>query len=196
MFQYRSYAVKEHFGVFKLADHFDIFDADSGRQVGVATEVLGGVVSQVTRFFFSKHKRHFPTTVEFREQDDLPVLLTLKRGFSFLRPKVSVIDAENRTIGYFRTKLISISGGFYVYDTEDKLVAEVKGDWKGFKFKFLTPEGRELGTVDKQWGGLMKEMFTSADTYHIKIAEDIGSTPAMSALLLAAGIAVDIIFKE
>ncbi|MCE9603789.1 MAG: oxidoreductase [Planctomycetia bacterium] len=195
MFHCRSYAVKEHVGVFKLTDHFDIFDADTGRQVGVATENIGGL-ARAFRFLLNKQKRFLPTTVEFREQDDLPVLLTLKRGFSFLRPKVSVIDADGRNIGYFRGKLFSFNGGFFVYDASDNLISEVKGNWKGFNFKFLTPEGRELGTVDKQWGGLMKEMFTSADTYHIKIAEDLGTNPAMAALLLAAGIAIDVVFKE
>jgi len=193
MFNYRSYAVKEHVGVFKLTDHFDIMDAESGRQVGIASEEVGGLTHALRLLI---NKRLLPTTVVFREADDLPVLLTLKRGFTFLRPKVAVIDATDTEIGYFKSKLFSFGGGFYVYDAADKLVAEVKGNWKGFNFQFLTPEGRVLGTVDKQWGGVMKEMYTSADTYHIKLAEDIGTNPAMAALLLAAGIAIDVVFKE
>lgn len=193
MFNYRSYAVKEHVGVFKLTDHFDIMDAETGRQVGVATEEVGGL-THVLRLVISKQV--LPTTVVFREADDLPVLLTLKRGFTLLRHKVSVIDQNGTEIGCFKSKLFSFGGGFNMYDAADKLVAEVKGNWKGFNFQFLTPEGRVLGTVDKQWGGVMKEMFTSADTYHIKLAEDIGTNPAMAALLLAAGIAIDVVFKE
>lgn len=193
MFNYRSYAVKEHVGVFKLTDHFDIMDAETGRQVGVATEEVGGL-THVLRLVISKQV--LPTTVVFREADDLPVLLTLKRGFTLLRHKVSVIDQNGTEIGCFKSKLFSFGGGFNMYDAADKLVAEVKGNWKGFNFQFLTPEGRVLGTVDKQWGGVMKEMFTSADTYHIKLADDIGTNPAMAALLLAAGIAIDVVFKE
>lgn len=193
MFHCQSYAVKEHVGVFKLTDHFDIFDAETGRQVGVATETIGPLLHALRLLI---NKRFLPTSVVFREQDDLPVLLTLKRGATFLRQKVDVIDGDDNTIGYFKSKLFSFGGGFLVYDTQDQQIAEVKGNWKGFNFQFITPEGRVLGTVDKQWGGLMKEMFTSADTYHIKLAPDLGTNPAMAALLLAAGIAIDIVFKE
>jgi len=126
----------------------------------------------------------------------LPVLLTLKRGFTFLRAKVNIIDGDGNHIGYFKSKLFSFGGGFYIYDRSDNQIGEVKGNWKGFNFKITTPEGRELGTVDKQWGGVMKEFFTSADTYHIKLAEDLGTNPAMAAILLAAGIAIDVVFKE
>lgn len=193
MFQYRSYAVKEHVGVFKLTDHFDIFDAETGRQVGVATEQIGPLVTALRLVI---NKLLMPTTVVFREQDDMPVLLTLKRGLKFLRSKVTIIDGDGNEIGYFKSKLFSFGGGFYIYDRNDNLIGEVKGNWKGFNFKITTPEGRELGTVDKKWGGVMKELFTSADTYHIKLADDLGTNPAMAAILLAAGIAIDVVFKE
>jgi uncharacterized protein YxjI len=72
----------------------------------------------------------------------------------------------------------------------------VKGDWKGWNFKFLTSAGREIGTVTKKWAGLGKELFTSADNYVISISDPSMAGPAASALLLAAGIAIDIVFKE
>lgn len=193
MFNSRSYAVKEHVGVFRTADHYDILDAETGRQLGVAREHVGGALTAL-RIVFGK--RFLPTTVEFRVQDDMPVVLTLKRGMSFLWQTVSVFDADGRALGFFKSKRSLVRAGFMVYDAADKPIAEVKGDWKGFSFKFLTPDGRELGTVDKQWGGLMKELFTSADTYHVKLAEDLGTNPSMAALLLAAGIAIDVVFKE
>ncbi|MBL9090729.1 MAG: hypothetical protein JNL96_05865 [Planctomycetaceae bacterium] len=40
MLNCRSYAVKEHVGMFKLTDKYDIFDGDTGAQVGVAVEEI------------------------------------------------------------------------------------------------------------------------------------------------------------
>ena len=68
----------------------------------------------------------------------------------------------------------------------------MKGDWKGWNFKFLDSAGQEMGVVTKKWAGLGKELFTSADNYIIEIKEGT----ANNALLLAAAIAIDTVFKE
>ena len=52
--------------------------------------------------------------------------------------------------------------------------------------------GGEMGTVTKKWGGLGRELFTSADNYVIEVKE----SGAANALLIAAALAIDIVFKE
>ena len=68
----------------------------------------------------------------------------------------------------------------------------MKGDWKGWNFKFLDSAGQEMVVVTKKWAGLGKELFTSADDYIVEIKEGT----ANNALLLAAAIAIDTGFKE
>lgn len=193
MFDRRSYAVKEHVGVFKLTDKYDIFDGETGAKLGCAVEEIG-TLKMLLRLVVNKQL--LPTTVEIRETDDGPAVLSIHRGFSFLRPTIEVQDGSGQVIGSFKSKLFTIGGGFYVYDASGNQSAEVKGNWKGFTFQFLASDGRELGTVTKKWGGMMKEMFTSADSYHIQLADDIPTQSALAALLLAAGLAIDIVFKE
>jgi hypothetical protein len=41
-----------------------------------------------------------------------------------------------------------------------------------------------------------KELFTTADNYMISLASDAAGPPETAALLLAAGLAIDIVFKE
>ena len=69
----------------------------------------------------------------------------------------------------------------------------MKGDWKGWNFRLLNKAERELGTITKKWAGIGKELFTSADNYIVAFR---GSAPAQAILLLAAGLAVDTIYKE
>ena len=57
-------------------------------------------------------------------------------------------------VGLFKSKLFSIGGGFHVFDAQKQLIADVKGDWKGWNFGFLAPDGSELGKVTKKWAGL------------------------------------------
>ena len=194
MFDRRHYAVKEHVGMLKLHDQYDIFDMDTNEKLGMAIENVG-VMKQLLRLVVNK--KMLPTTIEFKPGDENgPVVLTIKRGLTFLRAKVDVLDAAGTAIGYFKSKLMSIGGGFYVYDTADQQIAEVKGDWKGWNFQFLGSGGQVLGTVSKKWAGTMKEMFTSADTYFINLSDEVPTHGALNSLLLAAGLAIDIVLKE
>ena len=72
-------------------------------------------------------------------------------------------------------------------------MALVKGDWKGWNFRF-TAGDRELGVVTKKWAGLGKEFFTSADNYMISIHG--APNPVANILLLAAGLAIDTVLNE
>jgi uncharacterized protein YxjI len=137
-----------------------------------------------------------PTAINVYEIEGQPPVLSIRRGFTFLRSKVRVVAGDGTNLGYFRSKLLSIGGGFHVFDARDQQVAEVKGNWKGWDFRFLNKSGREIGTVTKKWAGLGKELFTSADNYIISLTDLSGTNPEASALLLAAGLSIDVVFKE
>jgi uncharacterized protein YxjI len=107
-----------------------------------------------------------------------------------------VVDAAGTVLGTLKSKVFALGGGFFVEDANGGSYAEVKGDWKGWNFRLVASDGQELGVVTKQWAGLGKELFTSADNYMISLSESMGIDPSHSALLLAAGLAIDVVFKE
>ncbi|HEV2668563.1 MAG TPA: phospholipid scramblase-related protein, partial [Blastocatellia bacterium] len=115
---------------------------------------------------------------------------------NLFRARVTVHDRVGNELGHFKSKFFSIGGGFHVLDAFDKPVADIKGDWKGWNFRFLAADGTELGKVTKKWAGLGKELFTSADNYMIALDENRTFPPEAVALLLAAGLAIDIVYKE
>jgi len=184
--------VKERVGLLKLVDTYDIFDPATNRQIGIAKEEPP-TWAKFLRLVVEKHR--LPTCVNVYEAEGAPPVLSVNRGFTFFRSKMHVTCAGKK-LGYFRSKLISIGGGFNVFDVRDQQVAEVKGNWKGWDFKFVTKQGREIGTVTKKWAGLGRELFTSADNYVISLSGLGGANPEAAALLLAAGLSIDIVFKE
>ena len=185
--------VKERVAILKLTDTFDILDPTTGQTIGIAREEPAAWAKWL-RLVVAKHQ--LPTTVNIYEAEGQPPVLSIHRGFTLLRSKIRVVAGHGEQLGYFKSKLFSIGGGFNVFDTSDQQVAEVKGNWKGWDFRFLSKSGREIGTVTKKWAGLGKELFSSADNYVIALTDLGGSSPAASALLLAAGLAIDIVFKE
>ncbi len=193
MLDLTQFLVKEHIGVLKLTDAYDILNPATGAKVGFARENVSGL-NKAMRLLVNK--RLMPTRVDVKESENGPELIVLRRGWTFLRARVDVTDGAGVLIGYFRAKLMSLGGGFFVHNAAGLQVAEVRGDWKGWNFKLLAADGSEWGTVTKKWGGIGKELFTSADTYIISLDPKVGSNPAMASLLLAAGLAIDTVFKE
>jgi uncharacterized protein YxjI len=193
MFDRKTWLVKERVGFLKLADTFDIYDPATGTQIGIAKEKVS-ILVHILRFLINK--RLLPTYVEVREREDGRVILGMRRGVGLLRAHVTVTNDTGRPIGRLKSKLFSIGGGFHVVDGSERPVAEIKGDWKGWNFRFLTPEGTEIGKVTKKWAGIGKELFTSADNYMISLNEGRAFRPESAPLLLAAGLAIDTVYKE
>jgi uncharacterized protein YxjI len=188
----QTFFVREHVGFAKLTDTFDILDPATQQKVGIAKEEPPGWAKYLRLLI---NKRLMPTTVNIYEQEGASPVVSIHRPFTFLRAKVEVREG-GKPMGYFKSKLFSLGGGFYIFDNSNQQVAEVKGNWKGWDFQFLGKDGRLLGTVTKKWAGLGKELFTSADNYIISFAEGAGANRALATLLLAAGLAIDIVFKE
>ncbi|MBA3684727.1 MAG: oxidoreductase [Planctomycetes bacterium] len=193
MFDQRQYLIKEHVGLLKFNDTYDILDPATGRKLGIAKESTPGWCLALRLVV---NKQMLPKTIAISEDGASTPALTIKRGFTFLRSTVWIHDGQMQRIGYFKSKLFSIGGGFWVHDMADNRIAEIKGDWKGWNFRFLDEGGRELGLVTKKWAGLGKELFTSADTYIVTIADTVAELGSYPSLFLAAGIAIDTIFKE
>ena len=192
MLDRRTYLVKERVALLRLTDTYDILDPITGATIGIAQERISGALKALRLLL---HKRLLPTTVVISEREGGPAILTITRGVSLLHASVMVLDASGSTIGSFKSKLFSIGGAFRVFNATGQEVATVKGDWKGWNFLFVENGGRRLGTVTKKWAGIGKELFTSADTYVIAIDAD-GVPPVVASLLLAAGIAIDTVYKE
>lgn len=187
-----SYLVREHVGAFKLRGTYDIFNPENGQQIAIAQEKKS-TLNAIAGMFIGK--RSLPTRIDVHEGTDInnPILFSITRGFSFLRPKVDVLAGDGSRIGHFQSRLLTIGGKFGVFDASGNEVALVKGNWLSWDFRFVAANGDELGMVSRQWAGFAKELFTSADNYIITVNSP---NSAAATLLLAAGLAVDTVYKE
>lgn len=189
----KVFFIKERVAVMKLTDTYDILDPETKQKIGIAKEEPAGW-AKFLRLLVNKH--FLPTRINVYEEEQKPPLFSILKPFTLLRSKISIFNQNQSNIGYFKSKLFSLGGGFYVFDAQDRQVAEIKGDWKGWNFKFISNTGVELGTVTKKWAGIGKELFTSADNYIISIGDNAKGQPDINILLLAAGLSIDIIYKE
>jgi uncharacterized protein YxjI len=195
MLDKNTYFIRERVGFLKLVDTYDILDPQTQEQLGIAKEKAGALI-QILRFFVNKQL--LPTKVFVYEgtnpDDESKLLFSIRRGITLFRSKVMILGRDGTAIGFLQSKVFTLGGAFRVFDSAGSEVALVKGDWKGWNFRFLDKAENEIGTITKKWAGLGKELFTTADNYVIALNGE--PAPAKAMLLLAAGLAVDTVFKE
>lgn len=197
MLECNTFAITEHPKVLSATHRYDIKNAQTGEILGEAIETIGPL-AQVLRWVISK--KLLATTIEVREKPDDSLLFTIHRGAYPFRSRVEVRDANQHLVGYFHSRFFTLSGGFTVYDEADRPLAQVRGRLQGLHYKFLSVDGQvELGEVSKSIGGVgsvAREMLFSADNYFLTIHADFADQPLAKMLLLAAALAIDIIYKS
>ena len=185
--------IREHVALMKLTDTYDILSPGSGAVIGIAREEPQEWM-KLLRLFVSKTL--LPTTINVYETEGMSPVLTINRSFSFLRSEVTITGPNRESYGRLKRKLLTLGGGFIVYDANGMQVADVQGDWTGWNFEFTGTGGRQLGRVTKEWSGIGRELFTSADSYMVWLNEYGTVDPRMAGLLLATALSIDIIYKE
>ena len=186
------YLVKEHVGMFKASNNFDVFDLETGEEIINCREPKLGTISKMLRF--TDYKRMTPFNVELRTVSG-DLVLSVERGVSLFLSKVDVRDNDGDRIGGFKQKFLSIGGAFRVLGENDEELCALKGKWTGWDFRFMAGE-TELAHVTKKWAGLGKEMFTSADNYVLEISEDVPPDNPLRELIVAAVMCIDMVLKE
>jgi uncharacterized protein YxjI len=190
--QRNLFVVKEHVGLFKAANNFDIMDPETGEEVLHCREDRLGFISKMLRF--TDYKRMTPFNVEIRTPGGEPAV-RVSRGVSIFLSKVDVYDEHDERIGGFKQKLFSIGGAFDVLGHDNRPLCHLKGKWTGWDFRFVAGD-TELAHVSKKWAGLGKELFTSADTYVLEISDVVAPDNPVRQLILGAVMCIDMVLKE
>src|SRR5262245_44641058 len=186
--------VREHVGMFKAANAYDLLDPQTQAVVGRAQEKVRGLFSKMLKFTNWKTRLSF--TIHFHDASaGDAVALTVHRPFTWFRSVVTVTDGDGRTIGQFRQKLLAIGPKMWILDPAGKEIGMLTGNWTGWHLEVKDSSERVLASVTKKWAGIGRELFTSADNYIIDLSDDVKDAD-MRRLLFAAPITADMVYKE
>ena len=186
------YFVKEHVGMFKAANNFDILNPENQEIIMTCREDNLGGFTKLLRF--TDYKRMTPFHIEIKTPNGEKVL-TVKRGISIFLSTVEVLDENDVLVGKFKQKFFSIGGKFDVLDASDNVLCKLKGKWTSWDFKFMNDKV-EYAHVSKKWAGLGKEMFTTADNYMLEIKDTVSADDPLRVLILSAVMCIDMVLKE
>ncbi len=188
-----NFLVKEHVGIFKSSNNFDIYDLHTGQVILECRENKLGIITRLLRF--TDYKTYTPFNIQIKDMQGR-VIVNISRGISIFLSKVEVKDENGILLGIFKQKLFSIGGAFSILDRLNQEIALLKGKWTGWEFNFQSKAGLHYAQVTKKWAGLGKELFTSADNYVLSIDNNAQNNVELKKLILAAVMCIDMVLKE
>ena len=136
---------------------------------------------------------HRPLTLNIIDGEG-KLLLTARRKFFWFFSHLVLLSPEGSLIGRMQRRLKLIGRRFDLYNDLGQ-VGFIDGPLLRPCTFWVRQNGRELAKVTKRWSGLSREMFTSADTFHVEFADPMLSEP-MRWLILGSAFAIDLDFFE
>ncbi|RCK78687.1 MAG: hypothetical protein OZSIB_1214 [Candidatus Ozemobacter sibiricus] len=187
-FQRTEYVIREHVGFTSLHEAYDIYDAEGKTLLATATEQTSLWV-MIQKLFLDK--AFLPALVQVHDAAGR-LLLELEQPRSLIVATLNARDAEGKLLGTFKQNLLSYGGALEVTGPDGLPLGTISGDWKCRQYLFCDTAGRTLATIDHLYGGVARELLTTADDYRVKIVGDQKIAP----LVLAGALAIDLVFHE
>ena len=125
--------VKEHVGMFKSSNNYDIYDPENQQMIMSCREPNLGFFTKILRFTDYKRMTPFEVVITTPTGDKV---LTVKRGISIFLSTVDVVDDQDQLVGKFKQKFFSLGGKFDVLSPNDDVLCTLRGKWTSWDFKF------------------------------------------------------------
>ena len=146
----------------------------------------------VSRQFMGSHR---PLDIHVVDNLGDPVL-TASRPFFWFRSELHVLDSQGRPLGSLYRQFGFLKRKFALVDSHDRQVAQItSGMFRPNTFIVEDSDGAELGRVTKEWGGMMREAFSDADTFRVSFSRRVTDND-FRLLVLASAFAIDLDFFE
>lgn len=166
-----------------------------GTQIGFIAEHEGGLGTAIQRQLFRTHRQF--TAYVLDQNGNLA--LKIYRPFTFINSKVFVFGPNDELIG-------SVQQIFHVFKRQYDLFvgkeqfAKIDAPFLSWDFSLHDRENRTLGTINRNFSGLAREIFTDTGVYVLRMSglEEAGESEGLSlderAVSLAAAVTIDFDF--
>ena len=183
----QSREMLEVFTGFETANRYRVLTPE-GQDVMYAYEDSG----MMSRQFLGNNR---PLSLHVLDSNREPIL-NANRGFFFFFSHLNVQDGNGAPIGSLKRKFGALKRKFVVLDTGEQQIAGLNGSiFRPHTFTLNNARGEEMGRIVKEWGGIMREGFTDADSFRIHFS-DMERGEQTRLLLLASAFAIDLDFFE
>lgn len=174
---------------FETGNRYELLDEDANK-IGYMAEQGGGIFG-----FFKKQilRTHRPLEVKIWDNNGME-LLSLSRPFFFFFSTLEVRTRTGEVLGRVERRFGILYKKYDLHDKNDRVFARVQAPiWSLWTFPILDSSDREIGVVKKSWGGLLKEVFSDADKFGVKLPDGVAENKAVA---LGCAISIDLDYFE
>lgn len=182
--------IDERLNLIRFSNHYRLYDGE-GQEIGAIRQQLS-LGAKLLRLLVNKAMLPFELHIENAEGR---VEAVIKRGWTFWMSKISIENGEGREIGSIKQKFRLLTPRFQISDVLGQPIAEINGDWKAWDFVITNAQNQPIGAISKKWAGITRELFTTADKYHVALHPGLHDEK-QRAIILSAAITIDMVLKE
>lgn len=168
---------------FESKNRFEL-RADDGRRIGYAAEEASGIGQWFLRNLFGRCRKAsihlYDTSGQRVGRGEKP--------FRWYFHRMEVWDGD-RMVGAVQRKFSLLHRLFVIENHQGEEVMQLQSRlFRIWTFRLLF-QGQEVGAIRKKWGGVLRELFTDADTFGVEVAPHVPTE--VRKLLLVATFLVD-----
>ena len=184
-----SFIIDEKITAFRFTESYKIYN-DSGKIIGAIQQANISGSAKAARIFLGSRKSLQSIQYDITDEN-ANVVAVLKKdgisaGFSKLNT-IEILDGDKRRIGILKNGIL--------LDTEDNQVGTIHHNlFPTLNYTLKDISGEDLAVITKKWNGIGKELFTTADKYHVEMFGNL--TQERRVLVLASAIMIDMFFFE
>jgi hypothetical protein len=176
----------------EMTDEYRILD-DGGNEIGTIREVGQSTAKKALRLFSGVDQ--FLTHKLGVFDGDGQLVLMLERPAKLMKSMIKVSDAEGTERGAILQDNVVGPKHFALVDGKGDRIGSIDGEnWISWDFAIHDDSGAEVGRITKEWAGILKEGYTTADDYLLQIEAEV--SPDLRLLTFASAAGVDLALKQ
>jgi uncharacterized protein YxjI len=184
--------VRQKAKVIELTNQYQLFDTE-GEAIGAIEEVGQSKGKKVLRAL-TRADQFMTHRLVMKDHSGAEVL-QLTRPRAFLKSTVEVADGTGTLVGTISQENLIGKIRFGLNDAGGNPIGALRAEnWRAWDFQIVDAEEREVARITKKWGGVLREGFTTADTYVFTVQPE--AQGALRQLAFAAAAAVDTALKQ
>lgn len=193
-FELNEYVIDEKVRPFKMENAYLIHDIN-GELVGAVEQHISGG-GKAARVLFGRTAKTFQKFNLNILDAEGNVLITMDREGRIGMKGYTVLikDPSGNVLGKVAPKLSFKSVIFHIYDASENVVGILNGKLLGINYTIQNPDETQIGTINKDFSNVAREIFTSADKYRVSLTGSVEKEKKL--LITAAAVAIDMLLHE